>query len=67
MRQVKSPSKFTSYEKLLWIKENNYIGVNGQEYEACEVDSLLWQKESNSDESTVDKMIREYNERFADS
>lgn len=61
-RKVKSPSKYISLERLELIQTNNYIGETGQEYCAEEVDSLIWQKQSNNDEREVESLLRRFEE-----
>lgn len=61
--QVKSPSKFTSLNRLQEIQSNNYIGKTGQEFVAEEVDSLIWKKQSENDEKDIYKAISNH-EKF---
>lgn len=61
--QVKSPSKFTSLERLQEIQNSNYIGRTGAEYCPEEVDSLIWKKQSDNDEKDLYQAIKN-NEKF---
>lgn len=61
--QVKSPSKFTSLERLLEIQANNYLGKTGNEYHSAEIDSLIWKKQTANDEKDLYQAIQN-NEKF---
>lgn len=61
--QVKSPSKFTSLERLLEIQNHDYISKTGQEYFPSEVDALIWKKQSENDEKDLYQAIKN-NEKF---
>ena len=59
---MKSPSKFTSLEKLEMIKRNNYIGETGNEYVSEEVDFLIMQKQSKKDDEENLKLLKQMEE-----
>ena len=48
-KQVKSPSKFISLEKLESLLINNCIGEGGQEYHQAEIESLINKKRTLKD------------------
>ena len=55
---IKSPSKHISLELLLEIQTNNYIGRTGVEYCDDEIDSLIYEKQSNNDQKEATKLIQ---------
>ena len=55
---MKSPSKYTSLEKLEAIKENNNIGMTGVEYSADEIEHLIYDKYSRNDEREVEELLK---------
>jgi len=54
---VKSPSKFTTLERLEEIQANNCIGLGGQEYHAGEVEALIWEKQTKKDQENLERMM----------
>lgn len=43
-----SPSRKTSLQNLYFLRENNYKGLNGFEYDMGEVEDLILEKETNA-------------------
>lgn len=63
MKKVKSPSKFTPLQTLKDIQVDNCIGKTGQEYQAEELQELIWEKESKNDMDEVERLIQERENR----
>lgn len=52
-RKVKEASKYISLERLYEIRNDQYRGVNGQEYYPETIDAMIWQKEGNNAENNM--------------
>ena len=60
IKQVKTPSKFISFERLEIIRLNNYIAENGYEYHASEIDDLISIKQRLLDDKDLERQIDRY-------
>lgn len=58
-RKIKEASKYTSLERLYEIRNDQYRGVNGQEYYPETIDQLIWQKETNKSENDMIQALKE--------
>lgn len=59
MSGCKSPSKFTRLDALIQIKQDHYMGSNGDNYEESEVDELIIIKQSKLDEENNKRILKE--------
>ena len=59
MKKVKTPSKFTALQTLKDIQVDYCIGKTGQEYQAEELQELIWEKESKNDMDEAERLIKE--------
>jgi len=59
---VNSPSKYTSLARLILIQESNCVGENGIDYDAEELESLIWEKQRKKDDEQEARELARYNE-----
>jgi hypothetical protein len=64
LRHAKSPSKYTSLQRLLEIQANHYCGRDGQDYEASEVDRLIAAKADAVSDDAIEAWL-DYNEQLS--
>tara|TARA_R100000951_G_scaffold28527_1_gene24455 strand:+ start:443 stop:652 length:210 start_codon:yes stop_codon:yes gene_type:complete len=63
------PSKYTNLDKLIQIKRDHYMGANGLDYDAEEVDALIRDKQSRKAEklnNELEKQQDEYAQHLAE-
>lgn len=61
-KSTQSPSKYTSLKRLEEIRANNYIGANGVDYCASEVDDLINRKLARKGIKAAATMTKQYDE-----
>jgi hypothetical protein len=64
LRHAKSPSKYTSLQRLREIQANHYCGRDGQDYEASEVDRLIAAKADAVSDDAIEAWL-DYNEQLS--
>tara|TARA_R100000951_G_scaffold114387_1_gene118567 strand:- start:1324 stop:1584 length:261 start_codon:yes stop_codon:yes gene_type:complete len=61
-RSTVSPSKFTGLSALLQIQKDHYMGANGLDYDAEEVDRLIRDKQSRKAEKLNNELEKQQDE-----
>lgn len=62
MRGTRQPSKFMSLERLKRIRQDHYLGANGVDYDAPEVDKLIFIKQTLKADREINLMYKEQDE-----